>query len=131
MLVLSARRNPAFLPAGPSGDITLEYASTSELTHDLQVPFQLFELLCRCHGNDYKAKRWIEARLAEVNGLSLETVERYLNFMLKNYLMSQGLPPSGLRIEMHSRCSISGSTSTLPPFVAKEMYWKEMAGGAL
>ncbi len=130
MLALSARSNLIFSPAGPSGKITLEYASTSGLTHELQVPLQLFAGLCRCQGNDYKAKRWIEARLAEVNGLSPETVERYLNFMLRNYLISEGVPTSGQRIVLRTRCSIPGSASMLPPFTALHRYRREMAGGS-
>ena len=48
---------------------------------ELHVPQSLFDALCACLGNAYKAGCWVAARCSEVDSLSRQSMERYVNMM--------------------------------------------------
>ncbi|MCE5388439.1 MAG: hypothetical protein K0041_07665 [Acidithiobacillus sp.] len=52
----------------------------------VQIPIEIFHLLCAWRGNSYKAAAWLQARIMEVASLSPEAVTHYLNLMIRQQL---------------------------------------------
>ena len=47
----------------------------------LHIPRSLFDALCARLGKTYKAGCWVTARCSEVDNLSRQSIERYVNMM--------------------------------------------------
>ncbi|MHB1641723.1 MAG: hypothetical protein ACYDD9_05115 [Acidithiobacillus sp.] len=62
-------------------DVTLDFTTHAGNHLLLHVPRSLFDALCTRLGNAYKAGCWVTARCREVDGLSLQSIERYVNIM--------------------------------------------------
>lgn len=57
----------------------------------LQMSGAVHDRLCEKMGNHYKAERWMEARIAEVENLSAEAIVGYLKIMLKQLFLDPTL----------------------------------------
>ncbi|MBU2844980.1 hypothetical protein HF923_03875 [Acidithiobacillus ferriphilus] len=75
---------------------------------DLHVPQFLFDALCARLGNAYKAGCWVAARCGEVDSLSRQSIERYVNIMTCDKL---GLERSSSTIP---RITVSSITAPEP-----------------
>ena len=69
----------------PHWHITMDFTTTSGKHLRIRVPLTLFDNLSLKIGNGYKAGCWIAARCNEVERLSHETIERYVNMMARRY----------------------------------------------
>jgi hypothetical protein len=86
------------------GDIDLDVTTHTGNHLILHVSRTHFDALCMRLGNAYKAGCWITARCREVDGLSQQCIERYVNMMAHDKLgLERGLnrvditvaPPQG------------------------------------
>ena len=76
--------------------ITMDFTTTSGKHLLVRVPLTLFDDVSLKIGNSYKANYWIVARCNEVERLSHETIEQYVNIMARQ-ICQQG---TMLRIEV-------------------------------
>ena len=65
----------------PRHDVTMDFTTISGKHLRIRVPLNVFDQLSVLIGNGYKTGCWIVARCNEVEKLSLETIERYVNIM--------------------------------------------------
>ena len=65
----------------PPDDVTLDFTTHAGNHLMLHIPRSLFDALCIRLGNAYKAGCWVAARCREVDGLSQQSIERYVNIM--------------------------------------------------
>ncbi len=69
-----------------SNHITAKITVAEDRTLIVQIPVDIFHLLCAWRGNSYKAAAWLQARIMEVANLSLEAVTHYLNLMIRQQI---------------------------------------------
>ncbi|AEM48211.1 hypothetical protein Acife_2092 [Acidithiobacillus ferrivorans SS3] len=81
-------RNPmCALPSPHNGTQLLkEIHVASNRTLFIMLNHQLFDALCLCVGNAYKADSWLAKRVQEVGDLSDDTIRSYLMVMFKEVL---------------------------------------------
>jgi len=72
--------------------ITMDFTTTSGKHLLVRVPLTLFDDLSLKIGNSYKANCWIVARCNEVERLSHETIERYVNMMARQICQQVTMP---------------------------------------
>jgi hypothetical protein len=72
--------------------ITMDFTTTSGKHLRVRVPLTLFDDLSLKIGNAYKANCWIVARCNEVERLSHETIERYVNMMARQICQQVTMP---------------------------------------
>ena len=73
--------NKILTHASPRHDITMDFTTASGTHLRIRVPLNIFDQLSLKIGNGYKTGCWLVARCNEVEGLSGETIERYVNIM--------------------------------------------------
>ena len=84
--------------ASPHRDITMDFTTTSGKHLRIRVPLTLFDDLSLKIGNGYKAGCWVVARCNEVERLSHETIEQYVNIMARQICQQVTMP----RIEVQA-----------------------------
>ena len=62
-------------------DVALDFTTHAGNHLILHIPRSLFDVLCIRLGNAHKAGCWVTARCREVDGLSLQSIERYVAMM--------------------------------------------------
>lgn len=67
----------------PHRDMTIDFTSISGKNLRIRVSLILFDNLSLKTGNNYKAGCWVVARCNEVEGLSIEAIERYINMVTR------------------------------------------------
>ena len=65
----------------PPDDVSLDFTTHAGNHLILHIPRSLFDAFCIRLGNAYKAECWVAARCREVDGLSQQSIERYVNIM--------------------------------------------------
>ncbi len=65
----------------PPDDVSLDFITHAGNHLILHIPRSLFDVLCIRLGNAHKAGCWVTARCREVDGLSLQSIERYVAMM--------------------------------------------------
>ncbi len=96
----------------PPEHVTLDFATHAGSHLELHVPRFLYDALCARLGNAYKAGCWVAARCGEVDTLSRQSVERYVNMMTCDKL--------GLERESSRALRITVSSVTAPECRAKD-----------
>ena len=61
--------------------VALDFTTHAGPHLELHVPRFLYDALCACLCNAYKAGCWVAARCGEVDTLSRQSMERYVNMM--------------------------------------------------
>ena len=88
------------LPLSPHDgtQILKEIHVASNKTVLVTMNCQLFDALCLCVGNSYKADSWLAMRVFEVGDLSDDTIRSYLRAMFREVL-SRHKPIHGITAE--------------------------------
>ncbi|MBU2819260.1 hypothetical protein HF282_17510 [Acidithiobacillus ferrooxidans] len=94
-------------PPANSKQIIKEVHVTKHKTVLVTMNCQLFDALCLCVGNAYKADSWLAMRVFEVGDLSDDTIRSYLSAMFREAL-SRHKPIHGITAE---EAKISSVTS--------------------
>ena len=74
-------RGTASVAASHRDHVALDFTSHAGNHLILHVPRSLFDALCARLGNGYKAGCWVAGRCGEVDTLSRQSIERYINMM--------------------------------------------------
>ena len=94
-------------PPANGKQIIKEVHVTNNKTVLVTMNCQLFDALCLCVGNAYKADSWLAMRVFEVGDLSDDTIRSYLRAMFREAL-SRHKPIHGITAE---EAKISSVTS--------------------
>ena len=94
---------PLLSPPIPHHNHVVVGCSThAESPLELHVPRSLFDALCARLGNAYKAECWAVARYSEVDTLSSQSIESYVNIMACDRLgLERGSNNNNPRITVH------------------------------
>ena len=92
--------------------VTLDFTTHAGSHLELHIPQSLFDALCARLGNAYKAGCWVATRCGEVDKLSRQSIDRYVNMMTCDKL--------GLE-----RCSSNNPHITVFPSMADESSAKD------
>jgi hypothetical protein len=65
----------------PRNDLVSDFTTRLGKHLEIHIPQTLFDTLCEQLSNDYKAGCWVAARCSEVDTLSAQAIERYVNMM--------------------------------------------------
>ena len=65
----------------PCNDFVSDFTTRLGKHLEIHIPQTLFDSLCEQLGNAYKAGCWVAARCSEVDTLSAQAIERYVNMM--------------------------------------------------
>lgn len=85
-------------PPANGKQIVKEVHVTDNKTVLITMNCQLFDALCLCVGNSYKADSWLAMRVFEVGDLSDDTIRSYLRAMFMEAL-SRHKPIHGITAE--------------------------------
>jgi hypothetical protein len=89
-------------PPANGKQIVKEMHVTNNKTVLVTMNCQLFDALCLCLGNAYKADSWLAMRVHEVGDLSDDTIRSYLRAMFREALSRHkaihGITVEGARI---------------------------------
>ena len=85
-------------PPANGKQIVKEVHVTDNKTVLITMNCQLFDALCLCVGNSYKADSWLAMRVFEVGDLSDDTIRSYLMAMFREAL-SRHKPIHGITAE--------------------------------
>ncbi len=92
---MAVRESP---PPHNGTQILKEIHVSSNKTVLVTMNCQLFDTLCLCVGNAYKADSWLAMRVLEVGDLSDDTIRSYLRAMFQEVL-SRHKPIHGIAVE--------------------------------
>lgn len=72
--------------ASPRNDLTMDFTTAAGKHLCVRMPLTVFDQLSLHLGNAYKANCWVTVRCSEVESLSIEAIERYVNMMARTVL---------------------------------------------
>ena len=94
------------LPSANGKQIIKEVHVTKHKTVLVTMNCQLFDALCLCVGNAYKADSWLAMRVFEVGDLSDDTIRSYIRAMFQEVL-SRHTPIHGITAEEAKTSSVT------------------------
>jgi hypothetical protein len=101
-------RGTVFAAIPQRDHVALDFTTHAGSHLELHIPRSLFDALCARLGNAYKAGCWVAARCGEVDTLSRQSMERYVNMMTCDKL---GLERGSSRV---LRITVSSITAPEP-----------------
>ena len=95
-------RGTVFAAIPQRDHVALDFTTHAGSHLELHIPRSLFDALCARLGNAYKAGCWVAARCGEVDTLSRQSMERYVNMMTCDKLSRERGSSRVLRITVSS-----------------------------